>query len=428
MGEAERFPDLDLAPLDSAELSERDAALAHAIYEGAIRHWTTLEFLIGTALQQPFGGLEPAVRAILLSGAAQLLLLDRVPAHAVLHDSVEIAKRRVRPGAGSLVNAVLRRVVALAGTTEPRPEEWASRRDLIPLGDGRVRRLTSAILPADDRARLSVVTGNPRWLLDQWTTLHAVSLDGLALHSLAFPPTILNTAHASSPVPDSLATHERAGHHVFTGGRAALTHLVHDRPDIWVQDAASSLAVASAAGLGPRLIVDFCAGQGTKTRQLAATFPTARIIATDADGSRLRTLAAQGLDRERVRITTLDEAVADAAGRADLVLLDVPCSNTGVLARRIEAKYRCGPAQLERLTAIQREIIDRGVTLLAPGGRLLYSTCSIDPAENERQVQWCAARHGLAVERSILTLPSGLPGWPASSYHDGSFSALMARS
>jgi 16S rRNA (cytosine967-C5)-methyltransferase len=173
--------------------------------------------------------------------------------------------------------------------------------------------------------------------------------------------------------------------------------------------------------------VDLCAGQGTKTRQLAAVFPTAGIIATDVDGARYRTLADFWRGNERVRVLPIDDAIRDASGRADLVLLDVPCSNTGVLARRVEAKYRCGRAQLDRLIAIQRQIIDRAVPLLSPSGRLLYSTCSIDADENHDQAEWAHQRHGLAIASTSSLLPRGLPGDDPTTYHDGSFSAVLAR-
>src|SRR6185295_16996038 len=120
----------------------------------------------------------------------------------------------------------------------------------------------------DDWERFSVVTGHPRWLLDRWSQLPGASVADLALHSVVNPPTIVNSAHARQPLPLSLTPHSEPGHHVYTGARAALSDLLNARADLWVQDPASARAVATVAALTPRLIVDHCAGQGTKTRQL----------------------------------------------------------------------------------------------------------------------------------------------------------------
>jgi 16S rRNA (cytosine967-C5)-methyltransferase len=417
-----------LAPLDTAGLEERDGALAHAIYDAAVRHWISLERLLSGALKRPLDAIEPALRGVLLAGAAQILILERLPAHAVLNESVEAAKRLVRPGAAGIVNAALRRIAELCGDLEPKPDDWMERRDLLALGNGRVRRLTHAVLPDDAAERLSIVTSHPRWLLDRWKETRAEpTASDLAMHDLMASPTVLNTGHASLPLPETLAPHSWPGHHLFVGSHRALTELLRERRDLWVQDPASSAAVEAVGGLPVSLAVDLCAGRGTKTRQLVALFPAARIIATDLDASRFRILAELWRDHPRVAVLPMDEAVAEARGKADLVLLDVPCSNTGVLARRIEAKYRCGPAQLQRLASVQAQITGGAVDLLAPNGRILYSTCSIDPDENEKQVERACRRHALRIERQHLILPSGQPGDNVAAYSDGSFSSLIVR-
>jgi 16S rRNA (cytosine967-C5)-methyltransferase len=110
----------------------------------------------------------------------------------------------------------------------------------------------------------------------------------------------------------------------------------------------------------------------------------------------------------------------------DLLLLDVPCSNTGVLARRLEAKYRFTVKALEELVRVQRAIAEHHLGLLAPNGRLLYSTCSLDPQENEHQVKWIAQRVGGSVISTSEWLPRGRPGGMPASRTDGSFNALIA--
>jgi 16S rRNA (cytosine967-C5)-methyltransferase len=278
-------------------------------------------------------------------------------------------------------------------------------------------------------SRLAAATSCPLDLLGRWQALHGVAETlRLALHGLVAPPTILNTAHASSPLSESLTLHDQPGSHLFTRSRPELISLLGSRRDLWVQDPASSRAIASIAHLRPLLVVDFCAGQGTKTRQLAAMFPRAEIIATDTDSARYETLRASFRDAAQVRILRPETLVRECAGGADLILLDVPCSNTGVLARRAEARYRCGREQLERLTGIQRQIIADAIPLLrtSPRGRILYSTCSIEREENEGIIDWAVKWHRFRVERAATLLPAGLPGGRPAGYHDGAFAAVLA--
>ncbi len=433
--QARRFPDLALAPLQTEGLDERDAALAHAIQDAVVRRWITLECLLDTALKTPLRSLEPALQAVLLSGAAQVFFLDRVPVHAAINESVELAKRLVRAGAGAVTNAVLRKMAVLRGEGAPEPGSDAVvtlrgvPRDRLALSDGRLLALGSAVLPEDEIERLAAATGHPTWLIRRWRAqLGAEAALSLAYHSLCAPPTVLNTAHAAAPLPETLAPHAQAGHHVFTGGRGELVQLLDARGDLWVQDAASARAVASVAHLRPAVIIDACAGQGTKTRQLAATFPGARIIASDTDPTRFQTLARGFHGHPRVQVVPARELLERCHGSADLLLLDVPCSNTGVLARRAEARYRCSDEQLQRLTAIQRQIIADTLPLLRAGparGQILYSTCSLDQEENRAIAEWACRWHSFRVLARSATIPQGQPGGEASGYHDGAYSALL---
>jgi 16S rRNA (cytosine967-C5)-methyltransferase len=175
----------------------------------------------------------------------------------------------------------------------------------------------------------------------------------------------------------------------------------------------------------PGLIVDYCAGRGTKTRQLAVTHPAAQIVATDPDRQRFKELKATFEGHERVRVVDFRE-MDEFAGQADLLLLDVPCSNAGVLARRPEARYRYRPELFESIEKLQREIIGASSRLLKRDGdrvtgTLVYSTCSIEPSENEEQAAWAAKTLGMNVERTELTLPGG----DGTTYHDGGFFAIL---
>ncbi len=431
---ARRFPNLEPAELPESGLDARDAAFAHAIADACVRRWLTLRYLLERCLSRPWWKVEPKVQAALLVGAAQLLLLDRVPTHAAIDETVEWAKRHVRPGAGGMVNAVLRALAKLRapdGSGERALRERATlARDELPLSDGRALALAGPALPDDPVARLGVATSLPEWHVRRWVKRHGHDWSRYqALHTLVPPPTVLNVAHAASPLPADtpVEPHDASGHLVWTGPRTALVALLRSRSDVWVQDAGSALSVGAAANERPSLIADVCAGQGTKTRQLAALFPSARIVATDVDDSRRAVLAETFARHPGVEVIDPSLLRQRCDGRTDLVLLDVPCSNSGVLARRAEARYRLGERQLERLTGTQRQIIADSIPLLSPRGRILYSTCSLEPEENEGMVEWAGRWHRFSPARGGLAAPTGLPGESHNSYRDGSFASLLAR-
>jgi len=218
---------------------------------------------------------------------------------------------------------------------------------------------------------------------------------------------------------------------VWQGERGALTALLASRTDLWVQDPSSSRTligaaeeVQAAAGSGG-MVIDLCAGQGTKTRQLAAMLPKAEVVATDVDERRLESLRRATAQLPNVRVRTHTEVLAMRG--ASLVLADVPCSNSGVLARRCEGKYRWGPDQTQRLVAIQREILGQSASLLGAKGTLVYATCSLDAPENQAQSAWAGTALGLTLTRDELRLPSGLPGEGAPIYRDGAYTAVLMR-
>lgn len=436
--QARRYPDLDIAPLQTDDLPALDAAFAHAIYDAALRRWLTLAYLLEQSLTQPWETLEPKVKAPLLAGAAQVLLLDRIPPHAAVNASVEWAKQRVRPGAAALVNAALRRTVELAyfgdGDERTRREAWTDQPDEIPMDDGTALALAAPVLPTDGMSRLAVATSHPINLLRSWSKAMAIrDLKSRALHGIARPPTILNTAHAKpeAPLPEEfMRRHALPGHHVWTGPHEALSSFLRSRNDVWAQDPASSSAVESIADLRPGLIVDVCAGNGTKTRQLAYTFPEAQIVASDVAEDRVDSMRGVFRNHPRVRVVPL-KGLDEFSGKADLVLLDVPCTNTGVLARRVEARYRFDDDRLGELASKQKQIIADSIRLLAPHapggqrGRILYATCSLDAKENDQQAEWVNRWHALSPSRLRRQEPQGGPGEAPERWTDGSFSVLL---
>ncbi len=433
--QAKRWPDFGLAPLLTDGLDSRDAALAHAIYDAGMRRWLTLEWLLNQFLEQPLSTMEPSLQGVLISGAAQLALFDRIPVHSAIDETVDLAKSMVRTGAGGLTNAVLRRVSEslgdrLAPSLPPAALDLPT--DRLPLFDGGSITLNTLSLPDDFTARLGIATSNPAWLIRRWSARRPrEEVLRLALHGLIAAPTILNTGHAAAPLPQSLSPHSRSGSHVFNGTREDLSSLLAERRDLWVQDPASQQPIAAASRLlksHPSLIIDLCAGQGTKTRQLAATFPQSTIIATDTDERRLNTLSDFFAGHPRVQVIAPADILLKFHGRADLILLDVPCTNTGVLSRRVEARYRCDDDQLKRLTDIQKQIIADAIPMIVSRpsrGRILYSTCSLEPEENQSQADWAARWHNFKIAGFESLTPAGVPGGDAREYTDGAFWALL---
>lgn len=401
---AERFPELGPSRLSCGQLSDRDAALARAIHRTCLKRWLTIEYLLDGLLRQPARELEPVVRALLLVGGAQLLFFDRMPARAIVHESVELVRAVGRPKAAGLVNAVLRRLAELVNHPVF-DQPWTPAADRVPLEEGFLM-LTRPILP-DPRGlakHLSVATSNPRYLLERWVNLFGPEQSVLlATHGIKHAPTIVAT--------------ER-GFRMWEGSHQQLKAFLVENLHHRVQDPASARPVEATRSLRPKMVVDFCAGLGTKTRQLASLHAQARVFATDGDDRRRAILHHEC--RRWPSITVVEPG--DLPGAVDLMVLDVPCTNTAVLARRPEARYRFNRRSLSALVALQRRIIDEAIPHVGPGAHVLYSTCSLDSEENRGQVDWLTESHGGCVLSDQLTLPTG----SGAKYHDGGYFALVA--
>jgi 16S rRNA (cytosine967-C5)-methyltransferase len=442
LAQAMRFPDLDIAPFEPralANLDGRDAALARAIEHAVVRRYLTLIACIRPHLSKNWPLLEKPIQAALLAGAAQILFLDRVPAAAAVDASVEWTKRRLRPGAGGLVNAVLRKVAASVVERIPAGESAVldhTRRDLVPMADGSALRLSVDAFSEDAAAAIAEKTSHARELILHWIGAFGFKeTQRIALHDLVEAPLIVTPFDATDPrFAGRAEPHADAGFGVWTGTHADLTALLGDMPELRVQDptACSTVEVlretlAPALGREPGTIVDLCAGRGTKTRQLAALFPNATVFATDPDPARFESLARLRERHPNIRVLGHELLFRDTAGKTDLLLLDVPCSNSGVLARRPEARYRFSKARTKSVLELQQKIADPAVGLLAPKGALLYATCSIEHAENGAQVRRLVNRHALSPVLDRTIMPTCLPGEPAANYRDGGFHALLVQ-
>lgn len=415
---ARQFPDLDFDPIDTSGLDGRDAALAAAIDHAVTRRWLTLVAVLESCLTRPWDRVEPDLQAVLLAGAAQLLFFDRIPEHAAISASVDLAKELVRPGAAGFVNAVLRKLAGLR--TEVLPHDEPASAKVIPRGDGRAWRLARDVLDRDRVRGLAERYSHGTALVAHWIATFGDEIaERLARHGLVVPPIIV----AGATDDTGLVAHAEPGFHVVEGD---LDDLLQRQRGVRVQDPTAARPVAATTDVSPACIIDLCAGRGTKTVQLAATHPEARIIATDTDKGRFAELSAAFADHPRVDVVPF-ERIREHDGRADLLVLDVPCSNSGVLARRVEARYRFSAASLQALTDLQRQIVADAMPLLAETGRVLYTTCSVEPAENTRQAEWACKWHRFRIEREEEVEPAGEPGESPTTYHDGGYWALLTR-
>ena len=241
----------------------------------------------------------------------------------------------------------------------------------------------------------------------------------LCLHGIQNPPTTIAVESPFEPGPHAnhIKPHPVKNAVTWQGPAELLSDFLAQHPERRVQDAASLLAVQATAHIKPKSILDYCAGQGTKTRQLALMHPDATITATDTHPARRQAL--RNATEQLSNVTVIDPDQA-ANQTYDLILLDVPCSNTGVLARRPEARYRFSQQTLGELVKIQREIIDNAKDWLAPKGLILYSTCSIEPPENHNQIKKL-----LRNDAELLQEHQQFPTADTDAYTDASYHALV---
>jgi 16S rRNA (cytosine967-C5)-methyltransferase len=363
-----------------ARVKREDAALATELVFGVLRWQLLLDFLIERQANRPAAELDREVRRALRLGAYQLLFLDRIPASAAVNESVEITKRAGKRSAAALVNAVLRRL--LRGPYRPAEFE---------------RTLPVGMPPAE---RLGILHSHPAWMVARWLAALGGDRTRALLEAnnrpLPVACAVLDTAHAAEVAEslreDGLTVEPGrllAGALLVRGGSVMETAAFREGW-IAVQDEASQ-AVPLLLGVEPgQSVLDTCAAPGNKTLRLAlAAGPGALVIAGDIHPHRLRSVGGQ-LRRVRiagVRLVALDAArPLPFARQFDRILVDAPCSGTGTLARNPEIRWRLAPADVEELSKLQQAILLHALDALAPGGRLVYATCSLETEENEQVV------------------------------------------
>ena len=341
------------------KLSAVDRNLTQEIVMGVLRWRSLLDSAFAGLVTKPLRKLDLEVLIALRMGAYQLAFLDRIPDHAVVNETVELVRKSGKSSATGLVNAVMRRM-------EPR------RRELISTGRG-----------------LAHDFAHPEWLVSRWVAHFGQQrAERICGYDQRAPATVLRLSSAEDERPLLAEGFELApgaligdARIVISGGRTESE--LFGTGKVAIQDEGSQL-VAALVGEGKR-VLDCCAAPGGKTAALATRLPAAEIVAAELHPHRARVL------RERAPQTNVEVITADArqlpfGADFDRVLADVPCSGTGTLARNPEIKWRLKPEDIFDLQTRQIDILKAALKHVTPGGRLLYSTCSLEQEEDEEVV------------------------------------------
>jgi 16S rRNA (cytosine967-C5)-methyltransferase len=351
---------------DYAGLSPADHGLATELVMGVLRWRSLLDHQIAERSSLKLSKLDPEVLTCLRLAAYQLLYLDRIPQHAAVHESVELVKRARKRSAVPFVNAVLRK---FSGQTAGKP---------APIGE------------TATAAELASASAHPPWLVERWTQAFGFPLARqICDYDQRIPATCLSIRYPLIASELESQGIKLAPGSLLTSARRVIAGDVTRAPAVRkgrvaIQDEASQL-VALLAGRGSR-ILDCCAAPGGKTRLLAERNPDAAIVAVELHPHRARLLR-KLVPAKNVQIITADIRTFPTAESFDRVLVDVPCSGTGTLARNPEIKWRLTPEDLLDLQSRQLAILQSAMQRVAPGGKLVYSTCSLEPEENQTVVE-----------------------------------------
>ncbi len=368
-----------------ARLSPADRALATELFYGCLRQKLALEFVVEKlAPKSP----RPLVGNLLKLGLYQLLFLDKIPPHAAVHETVALAKRQASPAEAKFVNAVLRNAQQSRVSIDAAPP-WTR-------------------------------CSHPRWLWERWVAHFGLEQTRTLCEWNNLPPPLYirrNTLRAGQPPGEPTRFHPLAYRVREAAG-------LFDSPAwvagaFYIQDPSTLVAVDVLDPQPGESVLDVCAAPGGKTTYIAQKMENrGRIIAADSSSARLR-LVGENCRRLGAEIvatlacggTRLNRCLR--GDRFDRVLVDAPCSNTGVMRRRPDLRWRLEEREITRLAAVQTQLLQAAAEFVRPGGVLVYSTCSLEPEENERVVERFRQDHpGFAREttRSLFPPRDGVDG------------------
>lgn len=417
------------------ELPPIERPLATELAFGVVRRKNTLDALLAAAVNRPRENVEPALWMLLRLGAYQLALCDGVADYAAISETVELGRWLGRDDWTGFANGCLRSITRLI--TEQSidgPSPFA-----LPLTGGRYRRLTQPIFanPADSSggglSYISKAFSLPHWIVERWS--ERFDFDELCRLGFWFntpAPLCLRVNRLRTDRDTLLAKFAEAGITARAGDLPTSIRLesstrIDQLPgfaegEFVVQDESAQQAAELLAPQPGETVLDLCAAPGTKTTHLAELMRNeGRLIATDSSESRLKLVPQNA---ERLGLSIIETAVVTLEGTDippgpfDAILIDAPCSNTGVLGKRPDARWRIQPDDLEELSRIQLLLLLAASDRLKPGGRIVYSTCSIEPDENSSVVEAaCHFRQKLKIVESHELSPG--------HSSDGGFQCLL---
>lgn len=417
--EAERGRRLDRSfEAAAVGLDPRERAFALELTYGATRLRGRLDHLLERHVHRALSDLDPLVLEVLRLGAYQLLYLGGVPDYAAVSQSVDQVRTEMGAGAAGLVNAVLRKVGATGDDLELFPDFESHPADFLATWGSHPRWLVERWLerwgPADVR---SLVAAN-----NQRPFIYLVPLDvepdvGAARLSAAGLP--------AEPVGRGTRCVRLGDGVTPASALAALPHAI-------AQDPAANLVAAYADVPTGMKVADLCAAPGGKA--LAVSGRASYTLAVDRSEARLRMVRDNAARTERPLGLVVADAQRPPLREVDVVFLDAPCTGTGTLARRPDARWRLTPESIAELAEVQRGMLSAAADVVAPGGLLVYSTCTLEPEENEAQAEtFLAQRPDFRIEATravpveYLDRCGRLVVTPQASGFDGAFAARLRR-
>jgi 16S rRNA (cytosine967-C5)-methyltransferase len=400
--------------LRERRLDGRDAALATELAYGTLRAKGQLDAVLAACVDRPLAQVDPPVLDVLRLGAYQLLR-TRVPTHAAVSTTVDVARTRLTAGPAAFTNAVLRKVAAQD------LDAWLAQ-----------------LRPADELEAVALETSHPRWIAQAYRDALGGDLDETrqALMADDERPQVHLVARTvdRSELPGEPGPWSPRATRLDGGDPGDIPAVRDGRAG--VQDEGSqlmALALANAPLDGPdALWVDLCAGPGGKAALLQSLAP-GRLVALELQPHRSELVRKSGV---RAVLTADGRRAPLPDGSADRVLLDAPCSGLGALRRRPEARWRRQPSDLPGLTSLQGELLDGAVRLLRPGGVLAYVTCSPHLAETRVPVLDVLRRHKGLEQLDARPLLPGVPDlgdgpgvqlWPHRHGTDAMFLAVLRK-
>jgi len=428
--------DLDeaLSRARTSLVDTRDLALMRDLVTGTLRWQSRLDAIVAPLLRTPLDTLDREVLVVLRLGTYQLEYLDRVPAAAVVDDAVSLVRAARKSSAAGLVNAVLRRIARGERPAWPAPLPGTATAELA--------------------AALAVTSAHPRWLVERWLAReprHVVER-WLAFNNTTAPLTVRanplrgmtrDTLAARLAADGLTATVGAAPLALIVTGPGAATHHTVARGEATIQDDGSQLAALVAPVSAGQRVLDVCAAPGGKTLAYAtAAGETGQVVACDVRARRVEALSATvaRAGATAVRVVAIDDtAPLPFAPVFDVVAVDAPCSGLGTLRRDPDIKWRRTADDLSRYQARQRDLLERAAAVVAPGGCVVYTTCSTEPEENELVVDAFLASHPGFERLPVTAGPSaaalapfvGADGYfrlhPAHHGHEGYFGAVLGR-